>query len=294
MIELIVVSLIWAFSFGLIKDNLTGIDPNFVAFVRLGLAFLIFAPLLRLRGFSRRTALALVLTGAVQYGIMYIAYIFSFRFLKSYEVALFTILTPFYLTIINDFFQRRFQWFNLFTALLAITATAVIQSGGTLGSDLLTGFLIVQVSNLAFAFGQLYYKRILASTPDVKDHQVFGLLYGGAVLLTFASTTLSTGWQGISLTGSQVLSLLYLGIIASGLGFFLWNRGARKVDNGLLAVFNNLKIPLSVAVSLLVFGERTNIPNLLVGGVIMLVALVLSELKPVRLIKILKSSGLPI
>jgi hypothetical protein len=65
------------------------------------------------------------------------------------------------------------------------------------------------------------------------------------------------------------------------------------VDNGLLAVFNNLKIPLSVAVSLLVFGEKTNIPNLLVGGVIMLVALMLSELKPERLKKIFKSTGSP-
>jgi drug/metabolite transporter (DMT)-like permease len=49
--------------------------------------------------------------------------------------------------------------------------------------------------------------------------------------------------------------LLYLGLIASGLGFFLWNRGATRVDAGTLAVMNNAKIPLAVACSLLFFGE---------------------------------------
>ena len=32
---LIFVSLLWGFSFGLIKNQLTGLDPNFVSFVRL-------------------------------------------------------------------------------------------------------------------------------------------------------------------------------------------------------------------------------------------------------------------
>ena len=45
-----------------------------------------------------------------------------------------------------------------------------------------------------------------------------------------------------------------------------------------MAVFNHLKIPLAVAVSLLVFGESTNITRLLFGGVIIIGALVLNEL----------------
>ena len=37
MIYLVIVSVIWAFSFPLIKLHLTGLDPSFVAFARMAL-----------------------------------------------------------------------------------------------------------------------------------------------------------------------------------------------------------------------------------------------------------------
>jgi drug/metabolite transporter (DMT)-like permease len=73
------------------------------------------------------------------------------------------------------------------------------------------------------------------------------------------------------------MALLYLGALASGIGFFGWNLGARKVNAGTLAVFNNLKIPLAVGVSLTVFGEHTDLPRLIGGATFMLLALYLSE-----------------
>ena len=79
------------------------------------------------------------------------------------------------------------------------------------------------------------------------------------------------------LTLSQALTLLYLGAIASGLGFFLWNVGARQASAGAQAVFNNLKIPLAIAVSLLFFGEQANTINLLLGGLVVAGALLLNE-----------------
>ena len=47
MVFLLLVSLIWAFSFGLIKGNLTGLDSNFVAFCRMFVSLLIFLPFLK-------------------------------------------------------------------------------------------------------------------------------------------------------------------------------------------------------------------------------------------------------
>jgi drug/metabolite transporter (DMT)-like permease len=49
-------------------------------------------------------------------------------------------------------------------------------------------------------------------------------------------------------------------VLASGLGFFLWNVGATRVSAGTLAVMNNAKVPLAVTVALVFFGERTSLP----------------------------------
>jgi drug/metabolite transporter (DMT)-like permease len=74
-----------------------------------------------------------------------------------------------------------------------------------------------------------------------------------------------------------MLTLLYLGIIPSGIGFFLWNYGAKLTNIGSLAIFNNIKIPLGISVSILFFEETANFWNLFIGGLLVTIALVINE-----------------
>jgi len=279
MVYLLVVSIIWAFSFGLIKNQLAGLDANFIAAARLLVSLLVFIPFLKVKGLNRKQSLQLLLVGAVQYGVMYIAYNYAFGYLQAYEVALFTIFTPIYVTLIHDAIRRRMHWVSLIATIATVVGTAIIRRGGVIQSDIFTGFLIVQISNLGFAFGQIYYREVMKSLPSTKydNLRVFGLLYLGGFITAGLSALVFTPWQSFQITGEQVLVLLYLGAIASGLSFFLWNVGARKVNAGTLAIFNDLKIPLAVVVSILFFGEQANWFNLLVGGGIAVLALVLNE-----------------
>jgi len=277
MAYLFIVSLIWAFSFGLIKGNLAGVDSTFVAFARMLIAALVFLPFIKLRKVSWSARLKLGLTGLVQFGLMYIFYLAAFKSLQAYEVALFTIFTPIFVTLIDDAFTRRFNPLHLVVALITIAGTWIIEGQSLQSREVLNGFLLVQASNLCYAFGQIYYRRLMAQHPELKDRQGFGYLYLGGLAVTAAATLLLTPLSSIALSTKQVLTLLYLGAIASGLSFFLWNIGARKVNAGTLAVFNDLKIPLAVVVSLLVFGESTHIARLLIGGAIIIAALVLNE-----------------
>jgi len=277
MAYLFIVSLIWAFSFGLIKGNLAGVDSTFVAFARMLIAALVFLPFIKLRKVSWSARLKLGLTGLVQFGLMYIFYLAAFKSLQAYEVALFTIFTPIFVTLIDDAFTRRFNPLHLVVALITIAGTWIIEGQSLQSREVLNGFLLVQASNLCYAFGQIYYRRLMAQHPELKDREGFGYLYLGGLVVTAAATLLLTPLSSIALSTKQVLTLLYLGAIASGLSFFLWNIGARKVNAGTLAVFNDLKIPLAVVVSLLVFGESTNIARLLIGGAIIIAALVLNE-----------------
>lgn len=277
MSYLFIVSLLWAFSFGLIKNNLAGVDSTFVAYARMLISALVFLPFIKLRGIHWQTKVKLALTGLVQFGIMYIAYLAAFKSLKAYEVALFTIFTPIFVTLINDAFNRRFNLLHLAIALITIAGTWIIEGEAVQTSSVIIGFLLVQVSNLCYAFGQIYYRRLMGQHPELKDREAFGYLYLGALVVTTFATLLFTPFSTLTLTSKQLLTLLYLGAVASGLSFFLWNIGARKVNAGTLAVFNDLKIPLAVAVSLLVFGESTNIPRLLIGGAVIVGALILNE-----------------
>jgi carboxylate/amino acid/amine transporter len=277
MAWLLLVSLAWGFSFGLIKGNLAGVDSNFVSFARMAFSLLVFLPFLRLRRVGRPFFWKLFFTGALQFGVMYIAYIAAFRYLQAYEVALFTIFTPIFVTLFEDMVSRQFNWAFLGTAVLAVAGTYVIERSQLLSQQVLIGFLLVQVSNLAFAFGQIYYRRLMKEQPQLKDAEAFGVLYLGAAAITALATLIFTPLSSLLLTAKQLWTLVYLGVFASGICFFLWNLGARKVNAGALAIFNDLKIPLAVTISLLIFHEKTNIPNLLIGGGIVLLSLFFNE-----------------
>ena len=124
----------------------------------------------------------------------------------------------------------------------------------------------MQASNLCFALGQVWYRRWHRRHREVKDLAVFGWLYAGAVLATVPAAWLGGVRAWPALTGVQLAVLAYLGLVASGLGFFIWNRGATRVSTGVLAVMNNLKTPLGVVVALVVFREQAALRPLQLGG----------------------------
>ena len=273
MVYLVIVSFVWAFSFGLIGSRLGGLPPAWLAWIRLGLSAAVFLPFVRRMPW--KTALALVATGAVQFGLMYLSYMTSFRYLKSHEVALFTVMTPIFVAALNDLFGKAFSARNLLAAALAVGGAGLILWKGVSSTAPLVGLLLVQMSNLCFAAGQLAYRGLMARLPQpISDHRVFFWLHlGGFAVLTPLALPLALAEVPPAPTHAQLAILVYLGIIASGICFFLWNRGARLVSAGTLAVMNNLKIPLGVAVSLLLFRETSGLPTLLAGSLLIAVAL---------------------
>lgn len=300
MRHLLIASLVWAFSFGLIKTQLSGVDPFLVAWLRLLLSLLVFVPWLRSRSVRPVTALQLMIIGAVQYGFMYMCYIHSYRYLAAHQVALFTIFTPIFVTGISGLFSRRLRGLFLISAALAVLGAGVVAYSGQELTGVFRGFGILQLANLCFAYGQVRYRMVMggtrnapACTPpqadrpagrergtrseEIRDREVFALLYLGAVVVSSVPVCLRTDWAGLALSGSQWLVLVYLGVLPSGVCFFLWNKGARRTGTGTLAVFNNVKIPLAVLVSLVVFGEKARLLPLAIGGAIILGALALSR-----------------
>lgn len=277
MIYLLLVSLIWAFSFGLIKTNLTSIHPIVVTGLRLLIATIVFLPFLRLRKIKMRSTISLLLIGGVQFGLMYIFYNFAFQYLKAFEVALFTIFTPLFVSLVSNIIERKWNNPYIPTSILAIIGTGIIVHTGFSRPGMLLGFSFVQLSNLCFAIGQVYYRRMMRKLTGVGDVEIFAIPYLGGFATALICSFFFVNWTNIHITSTQWLNLIYLGALASGLGFFLWNYGARRTNIGALAIFNNLKIPLSIAVSLLFFHEKADVLSLLIGGTIVLASLVINQ-----------------
>jgi len=280
MTLLLIVSVLWAFSFGLVK-KLAGIDPIVIAALRLLFSVAVFLPFFRASRLGARRLAALAVIGAVQFGAVYILYLSAYAHLHAYEIAMFTITTPIFVALLDAVAERRLRTRFLGAAALSVAGAGVLLWKATGDSGIMTGVLLVQLSNLCFACGQVAWRRERKRLPAASsDASVFAVMYAGALALTIVVSAVMTDWHRVSPTGQEWLIIVYLGVIPSGLGFFLWNVGATRVNAGVLAALNNAKVPLGVAVSLLFFGEKADLGRLLAGGGVMALGVWLALARP--------------
>ncbi|OZB26666.1 MAG: hypothetical protein B7X51_13205, partial [Pseudomonas sp. 34-62-33] len=83
-------------------------------------------------------------------------------------------------------------------------------------------------------------------------------------------------------TALQWSVLVWLGVAASGLGLYWWNKGASLVDGGTLAVMNNALVPAGLLVNLLIWNHDADLLRLAQGGVVIAASLPLVNLGRTR------------
>lgn len=279
MPALLAASLLWAFSFGLIKGQLAGVSPLAVAAGRVALAALILLPIAGRRVAAPRARLEAAALGAVQFGLMYVLYVASFRWLAAWVVALLTVFTPLYVLLFARLASGRAR--GVAAAILAVGGAALLSAPGAPGAPAAVrwpGVLLLQGSNLCFAWGQVRFGALRRrwAAPDLG---LVAWMYAGAAVATIAALALAAAFghdPAAGWTRRSLLVLLYLGALPTAAGFYLWNRGAARTAPALLAVANNLKVPLAVLVSWFIFGEARPAGAALGGLGLLLVALVVA------------------
>lgn len=268
MKKLILVTLIWAFSFSLIGEYLAGkVDVYFAAFSRSFISLLAFIPFI-IKSFNKKdlkTYTQIALIGAIQIGLMYICYYNSFIYLSVTEIALFTIFTPFYVSIFYDLFKGKIKLLYLISIAIAVIGAGIIKYN-QINDNFWFGFLLVQIANICFGLGQSAYKYILENKNFKQQRNLFGYFFVGASIITGLAFITIGDFTKINLNNTQIFILIWLALGASTFGYFLWNKGACEVDSGTLAIMNNALIPVAIIVNLIFWNKPTELVKLTIGG----------------------------
>ncbi|MDC7826001.1 EamA family transporter [Pseudomonas sp. BLCC-B13] len=273
---LLIVTALWAFSFSLIGEYLAGrVDSDFAVLVRVLIAALVFLPFTLWRGLPRRMLAGFWLAGALQFGITYLCLYRSFQVLTVPEVLLFTVLTPIYVTLLDDALARRFSPWALLAALVAVAGGVIIRFD-RLEGDYLLGFILLQIANATFAAGQVLCRRLLLHyQPAQPLHRFFGHFFLGALVLVLPSFLLFGDAQKLPQTAMQWGVLAWMGLFATALGLYWWVKGSTRVDAGTLAIMNELHVPAGLLVNLLIWNRDFDLPRLAAGAAVILLAMAL-------------------
>lgn len=269
MIYLIIATVLFSLSFGLIKEQLSSLPSEFVVLSRLLIAMLLFLPFLRKINIKKH--FFAILIGAIQFGIMYLCFIKAFKYLQGNEIAILTTTTPIFVGIWSAILGEKFKPIYIFCIFLSVIGAVIILWQNISFDMLVKGILLMEGSNCAFALGQVLWKKYIGKT----EANLMASAYLGAVILVLPFTIANVKFFSLTLTLTQILSILYLAILPTGIGFWMWNKGSACVKYSTLAVMNNLKIPLGVLFSIFIFNEKINLLNFSIGSSIIVIAILL-------------------
>ena len=204
---LVLVSLLWSFSFGIIKYGLSEVAPSFISYAR-NLIALVFFTSISLYQFKKfQWDIKLVLIGAIQFGLMYVFYIQSYQYLPAYLIATFTITTPIFISIADKYFFKNLitlkdalATLTEFTSLIigklytagCLRTTLILCGGGRKNK-----FLVQRVKKISKHLDAPYISKIkliddYGIKGDFVESQAFGYLAIRSYLslpITFPNTT---------------------------------------------------------------------------------------------------------
>ena len=286
-LSLLSVVVIWAGSFSVIKALLDdGVPAGDIAILRYAIAAPGFAFILwrarGLPGLTRGDAARVLVAGLLIVVGYHVFLNIGTRSTTSGIAALVVALAPamtlvFALTLGLDRIRPR-HVAGLAVAFVGAAIAVAFGSGSELSFASAKGPLIVLGAPLAFALYNVIVKPLLGR-HDLLALTAATSLAGivGLVPLVRRSTFETAAY--VSATDAALL--VYLGVLATLLGYILWNVGLRGIGPTRAVVYTYAISPLAVTVGAIALGETITL-WLVLGGALVVGGIVLTQRTPTR------------
>ena len=269
--EGLLVCVIWASSFVIVKIGLVQAKPLTLAGLRYFTAFLLLLPLMAHRGGLRRDPAAgywghLFLIGLCAYTIGNGTLFWGLQYLPATTGSFLLTLVPIPILFLGILRLKEIPtWWQIAGLLVTLGGGALFFSPGmSAGEPLAVG--IVGIGLLAFAvFGVL--GREVAQAGQVQTVALTGipLAFGGGFLLLLALVT--EGLSGLSLAGWVIV--LWLAAVNTALAYLLYNHALRTLTALEMNVLLNLS-PLGTALLAALLLHEQVLPVQLIGMVVLI------------------------
>lgn len=279
---------IWSTTFVVSSEVLDGISPALLTLIRFVLAAFVLVPLALtrpglLRMLATRTAAVLGLTGVAAYfGLQNLGLLST----SPGTAALLQAVIPIAAAVLSFLLLSERPPIGSIAG-LALATIGVVIAANT-GAQIDIGALLIAAGSSAYAFYTVWLRRLEAPRPPqitrpATDPLVVAAataVWGVVFLLPWQAWELAAGQARLVLSGSLVLSTLYLGLAASGATLLLWTYGARRVPATISGILTAAIPALGYGFALLVGEEPTW--NKTLGGLLALFGVGLATIGEVR------------
>lgn len=272
ILVLLFAMVIWGSTFVVTKDLMGHVAPLTLAFLRVAVGSLVLAPFAFARH-RRGTRLPwgwLTLMAFVGVAFYYAAFNISLLYTSAVQGALVQSCIPVVVAIVAMVWLReRATLARAIGIGLSTLGIIIVFSGGTSAAapQALLGNLLMFATVVAWGVYTSLAKRV-ADLDAVIVTSIIAAL-GALMLLPLAAFEMVE--HGLpSLTPMDALAILYLGAIASGAAYMLYNYALRHMDASQAGVYTNLIPVVGVITGVIVLGEDLSLRALIGGFIVML------------------------
>jgi drug/metabolite transporter (DMT)-like permease len=287
MRRVVLLALIWGWSFLLIKVALGGMTPATVAFVRIGLGAIVVLVVLKVRGAAlprdRRTWRHFAVMGLAHSAIPFTLLAWGEQHITSALTAVVNASTGLFTAVAAAIgLGERLRRPQVAGLVLGFGGVAVASGTGT--SDIVSssgaGIAAALAASAFYGFSFVYARRHLTTVPPLVA--ACGQLVTGVVLSAPLAVVTSVD-EGFSPTLRQVAAVALLGAVGTGIAYVINYRSIADVGPTRASLVTYLVPIVAVTVGVLFLDERFHL-RLLVGGALTIagIALIQERFRPFR------------
>ncbi len=283
---MIAVMSLWGSTFVVTKQTIADIPPLTLSFIRVSIGALVLLPFAIYRHRQgRRKPLpwgAIAALSAIGVAIYYVSFNLALSMTSASQGALVQSCIPTMTALAAIFMLReRASRSRLLGIALSITGIFIVFSGGSgavgTGSAGVLGNLLMFASVVAWGIYTALAKRVAEYDSVV----ITACIVGGGALMLLPLAALEINGRPLPVIGVQAWAgLVYLGALASGVAFLIYNYALRYMDAGQAGVFANLIPIVGVLSGMAVLHEPLSMRAILGGVVVMLGVGIASAEKP--------------
>lgn len=253
---LILIAIIWALNFSVVKVSLEEIDALSFNALRYVLAAGLLAFTTKKRGYPLRVErqdvwplIVIALVGNVLYQIFFIIGV-DYTYSANAAVMLGTI--PVWVAVLSHLFtEEKLTKYKTLGIGLAFVGILLIVTGSKQGisfaSKTFLGDLIILGAAISWGVYTILAKKFLKKYPSTQFTGVMSIIGMVCLLLIGLPNLVSVEWTKVSLVGW--MGVMYSGLLSIGLAYLIWNNSVSKIGAVRTAAYQNL-----VPVLGLVFG----------------------------------------
>ena len=279
-LSLILVAIIWALNFTVIKVSLEQMD----AFSFNGLRFIFAAVILcvalwqkgqKLR-FKKEHWIPLFLLGLLGNLVYQMVFIIGIDLTLAANAAVMLGTIPIWVAVLSHFFtDEKLTKIKTLGALVAFSGVALIIAGGknpiSFGSTTFIGDVIVVISAIVWATYTILSKKYLKVYTPTQYSTLMAII--GVLTLTSVGvpSIVDIDWE--ALTWEAYIGVIYSGAFSVGLAYLIWNNGIIKIGAVRTAAYQNLVPVLGLIFGIILLNEELTLKQyigafLVISGII--------------------------